>query len=621
MDKYHQRLKTLFDDIERLAQMPDTDLAAMRREVQALRARVIELEMRFLESQKTSTTELPPPVQSAPSRPTVPILYEKEQVGYAYTGDQLTPLQISTLAGLDVQRALLAPLTESDKAIGAVVVEPSPDAEWSQDDEVLAQAVARQVSLQIQNLRLLAEADRARTEAQAATRRFIHESWQNYLDAIHREERIGYSYDQNAVLPYNEAKIPNANLQVEIQVLEEQIGRIALKTSPAQPLDEADTALAQSVAALVARQVENLRLLAEASRARAEAEEATRRMARDSWKAYAESRDEAALRFVYDTHRVLPLTETPTDITLSKPLRVRGEPIGELAVAGLDDISPEAADLMDAIAAQASLHLEALRLTEELQKRAAELQELDRLKSSFLANMSHELRTPLNSILGFTDVILEGIDGPLTEYMENDLRLIHKNGQHLLSLINDVLDMAKIEAGRMNLHPERFNVHAMLENVISITSTLAKARQLALYIEPDSEKELQIVADNTRINQVMINLVNNSIKFTETGKISLRARAIENDKVLITVQDTGIGIPADQIEKIFQEFSQVDTSTTRKVGGTGLGLPISRRLVEMHGGRLWAESPGIPGQGATFYVELPLEAQITEPVETRAKAR
>lgn len=621
MDKYHQRLKTLFDDIERLAEMPDTDLAAMRREVQALRARVIELEMRFLESQKTSTTELPPPAEPAPARPTAPILYEKEQVGYAYTGDQLIPLQISTLAGLDVQRALLAPLTESDKAIGAVVVEPSPDTEWSQDDEVLAQAVARQVSLQIQNLRLLAEAERARAEAQAATRRFIHESWQNYLDAIHHEERIGYSYDQNAVLPYNEARIPNADLQVEIQVLEEQIGRIALKTSPAQPIDEADTALAQSVAALVARQVENLRLLAEASRARAEAEEATRRMARDSWKAYVESRDEAGLRFIYDTQRVLPLTELPADINLSKPLMVRGEPIGELAVAGLNDISPEAADLLDAIAAQASLHLEILRLTEELQKRATELQELDRLKSSFLANMSHELRTPLNSILGFTDVMLEGIDGPLTEYMENDLRLIQKNGQHLLSLINDVLDMAKIESGRMNLHPEKFKVHDMLENVISITSTLANSKHLALYIEPDSDQELQIVADNTRMNQVLINLVNNSIKFTETGQISLRARAIENDKVLITVQDTGIGIPADQIEKIFQEFSQVDTSTTRKVGGTGLGLPISRRLVEMHGGRLWAESPGIPGLGATFYVELPLEAQITEPVETRARAR
>jgi signal transduction histidine kinase len=315
----------------------------------------------------------------------------------------------------------------------------------------------------------------------------------------------------------------------------------------------------------------------------------------------------------------LPLTEPPTDISLSKPLMVRGEPIGELAVAGLSDISPEVADLMAAIAAQASLHLETLRLNEELRKRAAELQELDRLKSSFLANMSHELRTPLNSILGFSDVMLEGIDGPLTEYMENDLRLIQKNGQHLLHLINDVLDMAKIESGRMNLHPEKFKVHDMLESAISITSTLANAKNLALYIDPDSEKELEIIADHTRINQVMINLINNSIKFTETGQISLHARALDSDKILITVRDTGIGIPADHLETIFQEFSQVDTSTTRKVGGTGLGLPISRRLVEMHGGRLWAESAGIPGQGSTFYVELPVEAKITEPIDKTAK--
>ena len=137
---------------------------------------------------------------------------------------------------------------------------------------------------------------------------------------------------------------------------------------------------------------------------------------------------------------------------------VRGEPIGQIAVAGLSNVSQDARELAASIAIQASIHLEALRLTEELQKRARELQELDRLKSAFLANMSHELRTPLNSILGFADVILEGLDGPLTENMDNDLRLIQKNGQHLLHLINDVLDMAKIESGRMNLHPEKFRV-------------------------------------------------------------------------------------------------------------------------------------------------------------------
>ncbi len=298
---------------------------------------------------------------------------------------------------------------------------------------------------------------------------------------------------------------------------------------------------------------------------------------------------------------------------------VGGEPIGRLAVSGLSDVSQEARDTAAAIAAQTSIHLETLRLTEELQRRAQELKELDRLKSAFLANMSHELRTPLNSILGFTDVILEELDGPLTENMDNDLRLIQKNGRHLLHLINDVLDMAKIESGRMNLNPEVFNLNELLREVTSITSTLASERNIALFIADDSDQDVEIYADSTRIRQVMINLVNNAIKFTETGKISLKLKSMEGARVLITVKDTGIGIPPDKLEAVFQEFAQVDSSSTRKAGGTGLGLPISRKLVEIHGGRLWAESTGVKGEGSAFHVELPVEARITEVIEKQAK--
>jgi signal transduction histidine kinase len=258
-------------------------------------------------------------------------------------------------------------------------------------------------------------------------------------------------------------------------------------------------------------------------------------------------------------------------------------------------------------------------LNEELQQRAIELQELDRLKSGFLANMSHELRTPLNSILGFADVMLMELDGPLTPHMNTDLKLIQKNGQHLLHLINDVLDMAKIESGRMNLAPERFRLYELLDEVNSITSTLASEKNTSLFIDEDSDQDVEIFADNTRVRQVMINLVNNAIKFTEKGEIAIRAVKQDDATVLITVKDTGLGIPPEQLEDIFQEFTQVDTSTTRKVGGTGLGLPISRRLIEMHGGRLWAESTGIPGEGSTFFVELPIEARITEVIEKRVK--
>jgi signal transduction histidine kinase len=277
------------------------------------------------------------------------------------------------------------------------------------------------------------------------------------------------------------------------------------------------------------------------------------------------------------------------------------------------------ANIYVTLAAQVAVALQNARLYAEQAALVTQLRELDRLKSSFLANMSHELRTPLNSILGFADVIIEELDGPLTENMSNDLRLIQKNGQHLLHLINDVLDMAKIEAGRMNLNPERFTAFEVIEEVTSITSTLASEKNLALFIEPDSDQNVKIFADRTRLRQVMINLVNNAIKFTENGKISLKLVALEGARVLYTIKDTGIGIPPDKLDAVFQEFTQVDSSTTRKAGGTGLGLPISRRLVEMHGGRLWAESTGVSGEGSTFFVELPVEARITETVEKQAK--
>ncbi len=631
-EKFHSRIQSLLSDIEQLASNPQLDVDKMRHELDALRAQVAELETQFLQSQKQGHNQqekLPRPAaesethleasQPVPDRASTLMLYGKEQVAYAFTKNQIKPLSVQEISNLQVEQALRIPLTDAGKPIGVVLVEPAPERAWHPDETELTEAIAQQVSLQIQNIRLLESAERARAEAQAATRRFTHESWESFLDAINQSERIGYAYDQGSVEPFVEPSPDDADIHETISVLDEHVGKLYLKADPSKPLTEDDKALVSAVARQLGQQVENLRLLADASRARAEAEETTRRMARDSWKAYAESKDESALGFVYDSNQVLPLTQPPIDISLSKPLIVRGESIGQLAVAGIGAISPEVAELMDAIAAQASIHLESLRLTEELQKRAAELQELDRLKSSFLANMSHELRTPLNSILGFSDVMLEGIDGPLTDYMENDLRLIQKNGQHLLALINDVLDMAKIESGRLNLHPEKFRVHDILEKVISITSTLATTKNLALYIEPESDKTIEITADDTRISQAMINLVNNSIKFTETGQVKICVNPLDDDKILITVKDTGIGIPTDHLEKIFQEFSQVDTSTTRKVGGTGLGLPISRRLVEMHSGRLWAESAGIPGQGATFYIELPIEAKIIEPIEKTVK--
>ncbi len=576
----------------------------LQREVEILRARIQDLESQLQRGGlPTSKKEI----------------YETEKLGYAYKGDVLEPLKLSNLEeDFEGINAIRAPLTSTGQTIGSMYIEANPEKIWNPEEENLANAIAEQASLQIQSLRLLASAEQARAEAEEATRSFMHESWESYLDAIHQDERIGYAYDQASVSPYLDAPEEEDDYQEQVKVMDEQVGTLALKQDPASPLSDDDKKMVSSVANQIAQQVENIRLLADASRARAEAEEATRRLTQESWGSFAERREGDTLGFIYDTVKISPVEDKtlPEKIALTVPLEIRGKAIGQLAVAGEESQSPDALKLAAAIAAQTSLHLETLRLAEELQQRAEELQEMDRLKSGFLANMSHELRTPLNSILGFADVVLLELDGPLTPEMSNDLQLIQRNGQHLLHLINDVLDMAKIESGRMNLSPETFKVHDMLEEVNSITSTLASEKNIALFIEKDSDKDVEIFADNTRLRQVMINLVNNSIKFTEArGKIAIRAVKQDNDTVLVTVKDTGLGIPSEKLEVIFQEFTQVDTSSTRKTGGTGLGLPISRRLIEMHGGRLWAESTGISGEGSTLFAELPLEAHIPDAIE------
>ncbi|MEP6894373.1 MAG: ATP-binding protein [Chloroflexota bacterium] len=619
-----QRLEALFADLERLATDPVGKTPEISHQLESLRARMLGLEKRFLESEKS-------PVDSSEAHPTedpqVPHLhtdglsiYEKDKIGYSYSNNRVEVLDNNQSLS-KAPHAITAPLRASGQTIGEMQVSPSSDRELTKDELDLANSVAQQASLQIQNLRLLAAAERSRAEAEMATRRFMHEGWDSYLDAINRSERIGYAYDQGSVTSFSDKLNVNDGLHKPITLMDEEVGALFLKTDPSRPLTQADQEMIDTVADRVAQQVENIRLLADASRARAEAEDAIRRLTRSNWDTFTADREDSDLSFIYDSVNVSPMKESdlPQNIVFTQPLTVRGETVGQLAVTGWKSVSPEAAAMAASIAAQTSIHLETLRLSEELQKRAKELEELDRLKSAFLANMSHELRTPLNSILGFSDVMLEELDGPLTENMNTDLRLIQKNGQHLLHLINDVLDMAKIESGKMNLHPETFKIHELIDEVTSITSTMASEKNISLFIEDRSDRELEIFADNTRMRQVMINLVNNAIKFTEKGSIKISANRMDGGRVLITVKDTGLGIPPDKLEAVFQEFTQVDTSTTRKVGGTGLGLPISRKLVEMHGGRLYAESTGVEGEGSTFVVEMPIEARIAEVIEKLEK--
>jgi signal transduction histidine kinase len=238
----------------------------------------------------------------------------------------------------------------------------------------------------------------------------------------------------------------------------------------------------------------------------------------------------------------------------------------------------------------------------ELSRVNERLQDASRAKSEFLANMSHELRTPLNAILGFTEMMRDGLYGETPPEIEEPLADIQTNGRHLLRLINDVLDLSKIEAGRMDLAPMDYSVHDVLQTVRASLRSLAVEKGLALTVSAPPDLPLAF-GDAKRLVQCLMNLVGNALKFTHEGSVDVGA-ALDGASLVYRVRDTGIGIPAAQLDKVFDEFRQVDATITREYGGTGLGLSITRRFVELHGGRIWVESE--PGRGSTFWFSVPL---------------
>jgi GAF domain-containing protein/DNA-binding response OmpR family regulator/anti-sigma regulatory factor (Ser/Thr protein kinase) len=297
--------------------------------------------------------------------------------------------------------------------------------------------------------------------------------------------------------------------------------------------------------------------------------------------------------------------ENRTRSELILPIKQGGLLLGALNLESplVNAFSESEIRLLEAMADSASVAITNARAYEAERQAVERIREADRLKTQFLANMSHELRTPLNSIIGFSRVMLRGIDGPLTDMQSTDLTSIYNSGQHLLGLINNILDISKIEAGKMELAIEPVNLNDIAKTVMSTAIALVKDKPVKL--EQDVPQDLPtVMADQTRVRQIILNLVSNAAKFTEHGSIRLRMVAMPKE-VMISVTDTGIGIPHDKLEHIFEEFTQVDASTTRKYGGTGLGLAITRRFVDLHKGRIWVESQ--VGVGSTFNFTLPRE--------------
>ncbi|MGB1109503.1 MAG: response regulator [Gammaproteobacteria bacterium] len=305
----------------------------------------------------------------------------------------------------------------------------------------------------------------------------------------------------------------------------------------------------------------------------------------------------------------------PIKITQSVaiPVLFQGKGLGVLIVAAAHQLEEDSKQLL----VHASLNnAMAYKLGQQqairLEQANRELVEADRLRSEFVANMSHELRTPLNSIIGFSNLLLKNRDDNLSKRDVDFAEKINRNGKHLLGLINDILDLSKIEAGRMDVEIRDTDLGEIVGDVVDMLQTQAQARHIELKSDlPD--QPVHLITDGDKLKQVMINLIGNAIKFTHEGSVTLKVRSDE-ERMKIAVVDTGIGIPQEKLEHIFEPFRQADGSTTRKYGGTGLGLSISRSIIELLGGTLVCRSE--EGQGSTFEIDIPLEHQASsEPAQ------
>jgi signal transduction histidine kinase len=545
----------------------------------------------------------------------------------------------------DTRSEIAVPLVSRGGVIGVLDMQSSQLAAFGAQDRVALTTIADQIANAIVNVRAFAETREALQEVSRLQRRYVQESWERFMPQL---EAAGYRYVEGSVSSLDHRPLPEVSQAISVgrTVVEpgrglvapisfrgEVIGALGLRDPDQDRLwTDEDINLVESVARQMSVVIDNARLVEETQQSLAEITELNRRYLRQAWDEFLPLRTQNEFVFAQPgVPRERPLPEEVENVlsrnerisvarndgdsaesALVAPINLREQIVGALGLEETGetrDWSEDELALVDEVAAQMSWAIENARLFEETERRAYELEmtaqqlrETDQFRAQFLANMSHELRTPLNSIIGFSRVILKGIDGPLTDTQKTDLEAIYSQGQHLLTLINEILDMSKIEAGKMELVIENVDLNVLVRGIVSTSKALVKDKPIDLRTE--IQEDLPVIrADGTRVRQVITNLMSNAAKFTEEGAITFRVWTDE-EMVYVGVQDTGEGIREDKIPLVFEAFRQVDGSSTRRAEGTGLGLPISRQFVEMHGGRIWLESEYGVGTTVTFCVPI-----------------
>jgi signal transduction histidine kinase len=478
--------------------------------------------------------------------------------------------------GTGFRTVLVVPLVREDEAIGVIVIRRLAVQPFTAKQIELVKTFADQAVIAIENVRLFNElqqrtADLTRTVGQLTALSDVSRAISSTLDvqtvlttivsrAVQLSDGSGgviYEYDQTAeVFELRAAH----NLDQDVMALQKS-----------EPIRIGEGAVGRAVAIRAPVQIGDLR----------------------------ETQHFAARTRVRDL-----LVARGYLSVLAVPLLAEDEILGALVVLRHEasELPDETVELMRTFATQSALAIQNARLFREIEAKSRQLEAANRHKDEFLASMSHELRTPLNAVIGFSEVLLEKMFGDVNPKQEEYLHDILASGRHLLSLINDILDLAKIEAGRMELDVEEFDVTQAIDNAVVLVRE--RATRKGLTVDTSLDRGLGALSgDQRKIKQVLLNLLSNAVKFTpEGGRVEVRAHRLDG-QVEISVSDTGIGIAAEDHEAVFEEFRQVGTDYAKKHEGTGLGLTLSRKFVELHGGRIWVKSA--PGEGSTFAFTLP----------------